>query len=393
MYLDRFKEINDTFGYSHGDFLLQQVGIRLRKAMSISDSVARLGSDEFAILLPSADEESARQVASKLCAVLDEPCMVAGFPLQVEASIGIALYPAHGSDALALMRHADIAMYSAKRIHEGYVIYNAQHDDLDSARRFALIGALRHAISANELTLYYQPKADLKTGTLRSVEALARWQHPIYGFVPPDQFIPLAEQTGLITPLTQWVLETAIRQCGDWLRTGLDLCVAVNLSMWNLREATLPDTIARLLEHYKVPARLLRVELTESAIMTDTELALDVLKGLSALGIRMSIDDFGTGYSSLSYLKRLPVDELKIDRSFVQHMATIEKDATIVQSTVTMAHGLGLQVVAEGVEDLATWHLLAAINCDIAQGYYMSRPLPAADLERWLRSTQQTVAH
>jgi len=393
MDVDRFKDVNDTFGHQHGDFLLQQIGVRLRKAVNLSDIVARLGGDEFAVLLPTADEKSARKVASELRAVLDEPFIVAGYPLQIEASMGIVLYPAHGTDILTLLRRADVAMYTAKRRHEGYTFYDTAYDEQSSPRRLALVGALRRAITTNELALYYQPIVDLKTAASSRVEALARWQHPTYGFVPPDQFILLAEQTGLITPFTHWALEAAVRQCSEWLHAGLDLSVAVNLSMWNLREVTLPDTIARLLKGYNVPARLLRVELTESAIMADTDLALDVLKRLSALGIRISIDDFGTGYSSLAYLKRLPVDELKIDRSFVQHMTSIETDATIVRSTVTMAHGLGLQIVAEGVEDEPIWDLLAAFDCDAAQGYYMSRPLPAQDLEHWLRNTKQTVAH
>jgi diguanylate cyclase (GGDEF)-like protein len=393
MDLDRFKDVNDTFGHQHGDFLLQQIGVRLRKAVNLSDTVARLGGDEFAVLLPTADEKSARKVASELRAVLDKPFIVAGYPLQIEASMGIVLYPAHGTDILTLLRRADVAMYTAKRRHEGYTFYDTAYDEQSSPRRLALVGALRRSITTNELTLYYQPIVDLKTAASSSVEALARWQHPTYGFVPPDQFIPLAEQTGLITPFTHWALEAAVRQCSEWLYAGLDLSIAVNLSMWNLREVTLPDTITRLLKGYNVPARLLRVELTESAIMADTDLALDVLKRLSALGIRISIDDFGTGYSSLAYLKRLPVDELKIDRSFVQHMTSIETDATIVRSTVTMAHGLGLQIVAEGVEDKATWDLLATFDCDAVQGYYMSRPLPAQDLEHWLRNTKQTVAH
>ncbi len=391
--LDRFKDINDTFGHQHGDLLLQQVGARLRQTLSDSETVAHIGGDKFAVLLPAADELAARKVVSALRGALEEAFIVADSPLQVEVSIGVVLYPAHGTTPLTLLRHADTAMYTAKRTHEGYALYDATHDDQSSSRRLALIGALRLAITNNELTLYYQPKVDLKTGTSCSVEALARWQHPTYGFVPPDQFIPLAEQTGLIMPLTHWVLEAAIRQCSDWLRAGLDLGIAVNLSMWNLREATLPETIARLLEQYNVPARLLRLELTESAIMSDTDHALEVLLRLSGLGIRISIDDFGTGYSSLAYLKRLPVDELKIDRSFVQHMAEIETDATIVRSIVTLAHSLGLQVVAEGIEDQATWQMLSALDCDTAQGYYMARPLPTQELEHWLQNMKETVAY
>ncbi len=387
MDLDRFKEINDTFGHQYGDILLQQVSTRLVEAVGNVGTIARLGGDEFAILLPQIDEESTRIVAEQLRTVLEEPFIIANHPLHVEASIGIVLYPTHGSDALTLMRRADVAMYAAKNAHESIAFYDITHDDQQSAGRLALIGALRQAITANELMLYYQPKVNLKTGIASSVEALARWQHPVYGFVPPDQFITLAEQTGLINPLTDWVLETAVKQCSAWHQAGLDLSIAVNLSSWNLRDVTLPDTIMHLLERYTVPPHLLRVELTESAIMTDADRALEVLERLSKLGIHISVDDFGTGYSSLAYLKRLPIDELKIDRSFVQHMTEVEADATIVRSTVMLAHSLGLQIVAEGVEDQATWHCLANFNCDIAQGYYMSRPIPAGEIEKWLQKT------
>jgi len=391
MDLDRFKEINDTFGHQHGDLLLQQVSTRLVQAIGSAGIVSRLGGDEFAILLPKADEESTGIIAEQLRYVLEEPFMVAGYPLNVEASVGIVLYPLHGTDGLTLMRRADVAMYAAKSTHEGVAFYKATHDDQYSSRRLALIGALRQAIAANELTLYYQPKVNLKTGLTSSVEALARWQHPIHGLVPPDQFITLAEQTGLINALTAWALETAVRQCRVWLQSGLSLSVAVNLSSWNLRDVTLPETIMSLLTRYSVPSQLLRVELTESAIMTDTDRALDILHRLSALGIHISVDDFGTGYSSLAYLKRLPVDELKIDRSFVQHMLEVEADATIVRSTIMLAHNLGLHVVAEGVEDEATLNLLADFECDFAQGYYMSCPLSAVELERWLRTFPQLV--
>jgi len=237
--------------------------------------------------------------------------------------------------------------------------------------------------------LYYQPQVDLPTGSVSSVEALVRWQHPTSGLMAPDQFIPLAEQTGLIRPLTFWVLEAAVRQCGEWLCTGRRLKVAVNLSAWNLRDDTLLETIAALLERYAVPACLLCVELTESALMTDAGRSLDVLERIFALGVHISIDDFGTGYSSLAYLKHLPVDELKIDRSFVQHMATDGADAIIVRSTVDLAHSFGLRVVAEGVEDEATLHLLTVLQCDLVQGYYLSRPVPAQNLERWLRETRE----
>ena len=386
MDLDSFKEINDTFGHHHGDMLLQQLGIRLRSVVTENDTVARLGGDEFALLLPVSDSTSVERTIAAIDAVLEEPFVIEDLPLQVQASIGVALYPTHGSDALTLLRHVDVAMYTAKHAHLGHMLYDPAQDTY-SPRRLALMGALRKAITNNELKLYYQPKVEISTGKVQSVEALVRWQHPEFGFIPPDQFIPLAEQTGLIIPLTQWVLETAARQCSEWLRIGLELSIAVNLSMWDLRELTLPNTIGALLERYSLPAHLLRVELTESVVMTDVERTLDILHRLSKLGIQISVDDYGTGYSSLAYLKRMPITELKIDRSFVMHMADTEADATIVQSTVAMAHSLGLKVVAEGVEDEKTWCLLADFNCDTAQGYYMSRPVCSQDLENWVRKT------
>ncbi|MFL5587160.1 MAG: amino acid permease [Ktedonobacteraceae bacterium] len=389
--LDRFKEINDTFGHQLGDQLLQQVGVRLRQAVGPDATVARLGGDEFAVFLSIADEMSARQAASALGTALEEPFLVEEYPLQVEASIGAALYPAHGSDPLTLLRRADVAMYTAKRGHEGYALYDARHDQY-SPHRLALLGDLRKAIATHELRLYYQPKAELGTGLVKGVEALMRWQHPTHGFIPPDQFIPLAEQTGLIGPLTHWALETAVQQCRHWLDGGITLGVAVNLSMWNLRDASLPDTIADLLTRYRVPPHLLGVEITESAVMVDVEHALQVLNRLFALGLRIAIDDYGTGYASLSYLKLLPAEELKIDRAFVQHVTTDLADQAIVRSTVNMAHSLGMQVVAEGVEDQAAWNLLETLGCDIAQGFYLSRPVPAQDLERWLGERKEAVA-
>ncbi len=385
MDLDSFKEINDTFGHHHGDILLQQLGMRLRNVVYTEDTVARLGGDEFALLLPTSNDASVQHILAEVATILEEPFVIEDLPLQVQASIGIALYPTHGADGLTLLRRADVAMYTAKHAHLGHMLYDPAQDTY-SPRRLAMMGALRKAIANNELKLYYQPKVEIQTGKVHSVEALVRWQHPEFGFVPPDQFIPLAEQTGLIIPLTLWVLETAARQCSEWLRVGLELSIAVNLSMWDLRELTLPNTIGTLLERYSLPARLLRVELTESVVMNDVERTLDILNRISNLGIQISVDDFGTGYSSLAYLKRMPITELKIDRSFVMHMVDVEVDATIVQSTVAMAHSLGLKVVAEGVEDEKTWHLLSDFKCDTAQGYYMSRPVSSQDLENWLHA-------
>ncbi len=388
--LDRFKEVNDTIGHQRGDQLLQQVGERLRQAVSATATVARLGGDEFAVFLPGADEAGALQVVSALGRTLEETFLVEGYPLHVESSIGIALYPAHGSEPLTLFQHADVAMYTAKLGHEGFALYDASRDQY-SPRRLALLGDLREAIAEGQLRLYYQPKADLQTGLVKSVEALVRWQHPTLGLIPPDQFIPLAEQTGLIEPLTHWVVETAIEQCRHWLDGGRELRVAVNLSMRNLRDTNLPDTIESLLAQYRVPPHLLCCEITESAVMGDAEHTIQVLNCLFALGVRIAIDDYGTGYASLSYLKRLLANELKIDRAFVQHVTTDQSDQAIVGSTVNMAHNLGMLVVAEGVEDQATWDLLETLGCDIAQGYYLSRPIPAQDLERWLDEREAAV--
>lgn len=381
--LNRFKDINETFGYTRGDVLLLEISQRLRKALPDSCAIARPGGDEFAIVLPGAGEEEMRQAAVMLHAALEQPFFIEEHPLQVDASMGGVIFPAHGSDPLDLLRKADVAMYRAKQTHQQFALYEDGHEQ-STARRLDLIGALRQTISTGGFMLYYQPKVEMKTGIVHGVEALLRWQHPTFGFIPPDQFIPLAEQTGLIAPLTRWVLEAALRQCKDWLAAGIDLEVAVNFSMWDLRDPSLPATIGQMLTHYGIASRYLRVELTESAAMADPDHTLAVLQQLAAVGIRSSIDDFGTGYSSLAYLKRLLVNELKIDRTFVRHITEEGADQTIVRSTVEMAHSLGLKVVVEGVEDAASFQLLSELGCDTAQGYYLSRPLPPQELERWL---------
>jgi diguanylate cyclase (GGDEF)-like protein len=388
--LDRFKEVNDTLGHHYGDLLLQQVAQRLRGALRASDTVARLGGDEFAIVLPGADATGAQQVVQTLRAVLEEPLVVAGQPLLVGASIGIAVCPEHSAEAATLLRKADVAMYMAKRAGSGAAVYEATLDE-HCPRRLALVADLRQAVAQGGLILHYQPKLDLRTGALCGVEALVRWPHPDRGLIPPDQFIVLAEQTGLIAPLTQWVLEAALQQWQRWQRTGHIVPVAVNLSMGNLRDPRLVESVTTLLQQYEVPASQLRLELTESALMTDAAHSLAVLTRLAALGVGLSVDDFGTGYSSLAYLKRLPVDELKIDRAFVQHLAREEADAAIVGSTIGLGHSLGLRVVAEGVEDERSCELLRQWGCDVAQGYYLSRPIPAEALEQWMQ-TQQAIA-
>jgi len=384
MDLDRFKEVNDTLGHDAGDALLREVSRRLQGALRASDTVARLGGDEFAVLLPGDDRDSAVATARKLLDALGEPVTLREQGVVAGGSIGIALYPAHGADAATLLRHADVAMYAAKRAGTGHALYTPAHDQ-HTPGRLALISALHGAIARGELRLYYQPTVDVADGRVRLVEALARWQHPEQGLLPPDAFIPLAEQTGLIVPLTRWALDTAVRQVRAWRDDGLDLGVAVNLSARALHDPDLPAAIAALLAAHAVPAARLRVELTESAVMAHPTGALDVLTRLAGLGVRIAIDDFGTGYSSLAYLTRLPVDEIKIDKSFVTHMTTESDDATIVASTIGLGHSLGLSFVAEGVEDARTWQTLEALSCDGVQGFYVSRALPADELARWLR--------
>jgi diguanylate cyclase (GGDEF)-like protein len=382
--LDRFKDVNDTLGHHHGDQLLIQVGQRLGGALRKADTVARLGGDEFGVLLPGATTEGAGAVADKLRAELQQPLSIDGVALDLDASIGIAVYPEHGSDAAQLLQHADVAMYMAKQAHVGFLAYDPAVDQ-HSPRRLALLGGLRRALERGELVLHYQPKADLGSGAIRGVEALVRWQHPEYGLLGPGEFIPLAERTGLIHPLTHWVLDAALEQAARWRHAELGLSVAVNISTRCLLDPSFADQVARQLATRLVPADLLVLEITESAVMVDPARALEVLGRLHTLGVGLAVDDFGTGYSSMAYLKDLPVDELKIDRSFVGQMATSRSDAVIVRSAIDLGHNLGLRVVAEGVETQQAWQELAALGCDIAQGYYLGRPMPAAELEQQLK--------
>ncbi len=386
--LDRFKDINDTFGHHYGDLLLREVGARLRDGLRAVDTVARLGGDEFAVLLPGVGADGAATTAARITAALERPVVLEGHPFEVSSSIGIALGSDHGDDATTLLRHADVAMYTAKSAAEPSAVY-APGQDQHSPRRLALIGELRQAIAADQLLLHYQPKVDLATGRLVGVETLVRWQHPRHGLIPPDQFIPLAEHTGLIKPLTHWVLTTALWQTRAWQDQGLLLHVAVNLSARLLHDPAVVDTIVDALRTAGVEPRWLEIEITESAVMVDPAGALAILTRLHALGIRLAIDDFGTGYSSLSYLKRLPVDEIKIDKSFVLEMSRNGDDAAIARSIIDLGHNLGLGVVAEGVEDDATWGHLATLGCDVAQGYHISRPVPAAELARWVQTTKE----
>jgi diguanylate cyclase (GGDEF)-like protein len=384
MDLDRFKEVNDTFGHHHGDLLLQETAQRLVNALSPEDVVARLGGDEFAVLMHSGTRDSAYLAAQRLIEALQEPIQLEGYSVEIGASIGIAIYPEHGSDPESLLRRADVAMYLAKRADQDYAIYEAEQDQ-HSPGRLALVAELRKAIEEDQLLLHYQPKVNLALGQVVGLEALVRWPHPRLGLVPPDQFIPLAEQTGLIRPLSLWVLNAALKQRSQWEGTALAVPVAVNLSMRNLLDPELPDVVEKLLDTWAGQPNWLVLEITESSLMADPGRSLQVLDRLCAMGLRISIDDFGTGYSSLAYLRQLPVHELKIDRSFVRQMS--EGDAVIVRSTISLAHDLGLTVVAEGVEDMATWARLGEFECDLIQGYLVSRPLPAAVLGKWMMTS------
>jgi diguanylate cyclase (GGDEF)-like protein len=381
--LDRFKEINDTFGHHYGDELLSQVGPRLAQATRPSDTVARLGGDEFAVLLTNVDGVSgAFRVATKIREALQAPFHVAGVDLDVEASIGLVTSGEHGRDPSTLLQHADIAMYVAKSRNCGVFAYDPTVDG-HSPAKLALLGDLRRGLERGELLVHYQPKVSLSTGEFVGVEALARWQHPIQGLILPNDFIPLAEHTGLIAPLTRYVLDIALAQARTWLDSGQRIPVSVNLSARNLLDTTLPHEIATQLANHGVPADLLEIEVTESALMTDPARAQWLLEQLFALGIRIAIDDFGAGYTSLGQLRTLPVSELKIDRSFVTSMDSDSGSAVIVQSVVDLGHNLGLTIIAEGVESERVMNALSQIGCDVAQGYFISRPGTAAAVDTW----------
>ncbi len=386
MDLDRFKEVNDTLGHHFGDYVLQQVGKRIAATLRETDTVARLGGDEFAVLIPDADAEDARACAEKLLAALDVAIPVNGMSISIKTSIGIALYPLHGTDAETLLQHADVAMYQAKRNNLGFSLY-AQDQDPHSVRRLTLIGELRDAINKNQLVLHYQPKVNLRQQRTIGVEALVRWQHPTLGLIQPDEFVPLTEQNGLISSLTDWVLQEAINQCREWRSRGINLHVAVNLSAHSLHNMALPEQISAFLNAAGIPACQLDIELTESVMMSDLVNAMEILERLSKMGVRLAIDDFGTGMSSFSYLKRLPVNELKIDKSFVIDMAEDENNAVIVRSIIDLSHNIGREVVAEGVQDRDALQLLEMLGCDMAQGYFISRPLSAVELEHWLQTS------
>ena len=382
--LDRFKEVNDTLGHDTGDRLLEEVAARLQGVVRRGDTLARLGGDEFAVLLRGLpDRGMAAELAGRLQEAIGRPFMLNGVAAVLDASIGIAHCPEHGTDVHTLVQRADVAMYDAKRSRTSIETYSSERDPY-SSERLQLLGELRAAIGNGELVLHYQPKVDVGTQRVLGVEALVRWQHPVHGLLAPTEFVPLAERTGAIGDLTRWVLDNALAQARAWRDAGQDLTMAVNLAAPNIADATLPDAVAALLERHGVPGDRLECEISEHTVMADPRRAMAILERLRGLGVKLSLDDFGTGHSSLSYLKRLPLDEVKIDRSFVMGMTVDDNDAAIVRTTIDLARNLGLDVVAEGVESQEILNDLSALSCDVAQGFFLSRPLPAADLDSWL---------
>ena len=391
--LDRFKEINDTLGHDFGDALLQDLGPRLADAVGPQGVVARLGGDEFAVLTRTAteDPDELEQYAQRLLGCIHRPFVVDDLSLEVGGSVGIARYPVDGGDPHTLLRRADVAMYAAKEAQAGHKFYAADQDK-HSLQRLSVLGDFRRALSSGEIVVYYQPIVELDGLRPHGAEALVRWQHPEHGLLAPGHFIQILEQTGLIGGLTRYVLERAIADCAGWREREPHMTVSVNLSVRNLVDHALAAEVERMLVRHSLPPQALQLEITESMIMSDPDRALATIEHLSGLGVRFSVDDFGTGYSSLAYLSRLPIDELKIDRSFVSPMLKDSSDMIIVRSTINLAHDLGLAIVAEGVEDAPTLQRLAELGCDRIQGFHISRPLPHPAFTDWLRSEEQRAA-
>ncbi len=382
--LNRFKDVNDTLGHRIGDELLRQVADRFSRLIETENAdLYRLGGDEFAVLLYGIDDpEQAVEFAQKLNKSVKEPIEVETMQLEMGASIGIAMYPENGENSHALLRCADVAMYYSKTHGQAYAFYDANYDS-HSTKRLVMLADLNVAMRDNHLLLHYQPRIDLATGKCTGCEALLRWHHPQHGMVPPGDFIPLAEMTEIIHPLSHWVFRTALKQVRNWMDLGHEIPVAINLSARNLVDLRFPNQVAEMLKEFSVPNHLLEVEITESALISDPDRAMQVVADFHRMGIHMAIDDFGTGYSSMSYLKKLPVHTLKIDRSFVMDMLSDEADAVIVRSTIGLAHSFGLAVVAEGVENDETLQALRNLQCEQAQGFHISRPVPVEDFNQW----------
>ena len=389
--LDLFKEVNDTFGHAVGDQLLVEVGKRLKSTLRDVDTVARMGGDEFSVILPGVGREDVAAIAKKLIKASQQPYEINSMTLVVAVSIGVAIFPEHGEDGKNLLQHADVAMYVAKQNKLGYSIYDPEQDQY-SLVRFSMIADLRDAIKNNSLELYYQPKLDLRTHKVVGVEALLRWNHPQHGFVSPEKIVELAEQTGFISQLTYWVAENAMQQASSWRRMNIDLNISINISAHNLKDEGFVSGMKKILEEQQLPCEQLTLEITENAMMSNPMLAIDTLTEFSNMGFGISVDDYGTGFSSLSYLSKLPVDELKIDKSFVINIDTDPSNETIVRSTIELAHNLGLNIVAEGIETELVWNMLRSYGCDQAQGYLMSKPIPAPELELWLSEQSKALA-
>ncbi len=380
--LNGFKEVNDTLGHHHGDLVLQELGPRLRAAFRSEDLVARLGGDEFAVFMPGADSDATQTAVQRLQDALHTPVEVDGISLELDASIGLAWYPEHGGDVDTLLQRADVAMYRAKATHHSLVTYRSE-DDYHSPERLVIAADLRRALASEQLVLHYQPQVELGRGRPVAAEGLVRWQHPQRGLLGPFEFIEVAERTGLIKDLTHRVLDVGLGDLRRWTDAGRKLSLSLNISVRSLLDRRFPEEVEKLLALHGVDGKALTLELTESSLMVDPEVAKRTMRHLAELGVAVAIDDFGTGYSSLAYLTDLPIGELKIDKSFVRAMGSDARNAIVVRSTIELAHNLGLRTVAEGIEDSFTFERLRALGCELAQGFHMSRPLPAESLVSW----------
>ena len=386
--LDGFKELNDTLGHAAGDDVLRQIGPRLRGVLRSGDTLARLGGDEFAVVLAPGDEVTASTTGLRLRTTLERSFQVGGIRVHVDASVGIALFPEHARDAMGLLQRADVAMYEAKRMRTGHEVYLPARDH-HSRQRLLLVGQLTDALDAGQLLLHYQPKVDLRLGTVGGVEALVRWEHPEHGRLGPSHFLPLVEQSGLTRALTMFVLDRAIAEIGEHRRSGVDMTVAVNLGPADLLDLGLPSEVERILRDRRFAPEDLELEVSEDVVMADVERTTDVLRGLRAIGVHVALDDFGAGHASLGHIRQLEIDTLKIDRSFVLRLPHDERDAAIVQSLVDLGRRLGLRVVAEGVDKPETWELLAGWGCDEAQGHLIAQPMSSDELGAWLRRASE----
>ena len=381
--LDHYKDINYTFGHQFGDQLLREVAMKLTEVLDENEFISRFGEDEFVLLLPGKTADQAYNKAEEIVGVLETPLVIASHRIEAEVSIGIANYPNHGSDAETLVQHADVAMHMAHASNDIIKVYDPQSDSF-SARAVTLITDLRQAANQNRLYLAYQPKIDIEDGTFVGVEALLRWDHPEHGLIPPDEFIPVVEKTRLINEITLWVLNSAFKRCADLHKRGFNITMSVNISAQDLRTDDFPQMVAGLVDAWKIEPSWIVMEITENALIDSANKSRKNMDELSQLGIRISIDDFGTGYSSLAYLKQLPVNELKIDKSFVMDMVDDENDRIIVQAIINLAHDLGLKTVAEGVQDENTLMLLKRLGCDLVQGFYFEKPMSFNQLIDWM---------